>query len=437
MKKLILIILLSFFFFSCKEEPTKPQTETNLTLEVLDKSCTEVWIDIKANDQANKLGSVYLNDEFRTQLYLKDTLVYLDELMPNKTYIIKLTNQEGIGTQTEFTTMDTTSHNFTWETFEFGGEGGSSYLRDVAIINENDIWAVGEIFIEDTYTYDSNGVWQHPYNAVHWDGSKWELKRIFFYIDPDQPNAGKISSECISVFKFENGDYIITSNVQAAVFRNGSDQYKLIHESFSWEERFGLNAIWGKSTNDFYAIGKKGNIAHYNGNSWSKIETELNGITDNNISHIFGVENILTKEYEYYLSVPPTNTVYYMTSNYSLQKLELNNKFFRGIWSKNGLSVYIAGYGIVKGINKEWIEQSELNNKFYIEIIGTGENNIVAAGLNGNVAVYNGKRWKNFKIGDGTNINFFGAAITENIAISVGAKYGNSDTGFICIGRRN
>ncbi|MAT57645.1 MAG: hypothetical protein CMF23_06685 [Ignavibacteriae bacterium] len=35
MKKLILSILLSFFFFSCKEEATKPQTETNITLEVL------------------------------------------------------------------------------------------------------------------------------------------------------------------------------------------------------------------------------------------------------------------------------------------------------------------------------------------------------------------------------------------------------------------
>jgi hypothetical protein len=47
MKKLILSILLSFFFFSCKDEPTKPSTEINLTLEVLDKSCTEVWIDVK------------------------------------------------------------------------------------------------------------------------------------------------------------------------------------------------------------------------------------------------------------------------------------------------------------------------------------------------------------------------------------------------------
>jgi hypothetical protein len=429
MKKLILSILLSILFFSCKEEPTKPQTETNLTLEVLDKSCTEVWIDIKANDQANKLGSVYLNDEFRTQFYLKDTLVYLDELLPNKTYTIKLTNQDGIGTQTEFTTMEETQSNFVWETLRIGNGNGSSYLRDVAIIDENNIWAVGEIYTEDTYTYDSNGVFQLPYNAVHWDGNEWELKRIIVNF---RGNPTFIPLE--GIYAFASNDIWMVGSLP--IHGNGTnweihDVREITNSSLS------LSKAWGTSSEDMYFVGRAGSIAHYNGSSWSKIETELNGITDNNISHIFGVENILTKEYEYYLSVPPTNTVYYMTSNYSLQKLELNNKFFRGIWSKNGLSVYIAGYGIVKGINKEWIEQSELNNQFYIEIIGTGENNIVAAGLNGNVAVYNGKRWKNFKICNGTNINFFGAAITENIAISVGAKYGNTDTGFICIGRRN
>ena len=44
----ILALLISTLFISsCKEEPTKPSTETNLTIEILDKSCTEVWIDIK------------------------------------------------------------------------------------------------------------------------------------------------------------------------------------------------------------------------------------------------------------------------------------------------------------------------------------------------------------------------------------------------------
>ncbi len=45
--------------------------------------------------------------------------------------------------------MDTTSHNFTWQTFTFG-EHSTSTLYDVAIIDENNIWAVGEIYMNDS-----------------------------------------------------------------------------------------------------------------------------------------------------------------------------------------------------------------------------------------------------------------------------------------------
>ncbi len=37
--------------------------------------------------------------------------------------------------QVQVRTMDTTSHNFTWQTFTFGDGTGSSCLYDVAIIN--------------------------------------------------------------------------------------------------------------------------------------------------------------------------------------------------------------------------------------------------------------------------------------------------------------
>jgi hypothetical protein len=47
------------------------------------------------------------------------------------------------------TTMDTTSHNFTFTTWKFGTIG-SSVLYDVAIVYENNIGAVGEIMIADT-----------------------------------------------------------------------------------------------------------------------------------------------------------------------------------------------------------------------------------------------------------------------------------------------
>ena len=57
--------------------------------------------------------------------------------------------------------MDTTSHNFIWEIDTLGI--GGSYLNDVAIIDENNIWVVGNIET-DTATY----------NAAHWDGNECE-----------------------------------------------------------------------------------------------------------------------------------------------------------------------------------------------------------------------------------------------------------------------
>ena len=46
----------------------------------------------------------------------------------------------------------------------------------IANIDENNIWAVGEIYMLDSLgNHDP-----HAYNAVHWDGLNWEMLRIFF-----------------------------------------------------------------------------------------------------------------------------------------------------------------------------------------------------------------------------------------------------------------
>jgi hypothetical protein len=179
--------------------------------------------------------------------------------------------------------MDTTSHNFTWETFEFGGAKGSSYLRDVAIIDENNIWAVGEIFTEDTYTYDSNGVWQQPYNAVHWDGNEWELKRIIVNFR-DNPTFIPLEG----IYAFASNDIWMVGSLP--IHGNGTnweihDVREITNSSLS------LSKAWGTSSEDMYFVGRAGSIAHYNGSSWSKIEsgttTDLISLTPGEGNEIF------------------------------------------------------------------------------------------------------------------------------------------------------
>lgn len=140
-------------------------------MQLKDASSTEAWLNLK-QDNISLPTTIRLlqNDVVLAEANVNsiDTTLFIENLQPNQTFSFKATNlkYQASSNEVQVITIDTTSHNFTWETFTFGG-GSSSHFNDVAIINENNIWAVGEIHTEDTDKFDSNGVWIQPYNAVH------------------------------------------------------------------------------------------------------------------------------------------------------------------------------------------------------------------------------------------------------------------------------
>jgi hypothetical protein len=147
-----LICLCTLAFVLCTypgcSSPTSPGS--SFSLSVADVSCTEAWLSlhvntIPANVTINKNGTALFN----LQLTSRDTTIYDSTLSPSQTYTYQATLGSTKSNAVTAKTMDTTSHNFTWQTFTFGGAGGS-YLNDVAIINDNNIWAVGNIFAFDS-----------------------------------------------------------------------------------------------------------------------------------------------------------------------------------------------------------------------------------------------------------------------------------------------
>jgi hypothetical protein len=146
---------------------------------------------------------------------------------------------------------DTTSHNFVWtiDTFGVGGRG-SSYLLDVSVINENDIWAVGEVHTAETDTFDSLGNWVPPFNAVHWNGQEWELRRILY-----QGGFWTIRS----IFAFSSYNVWFS----AIVKWNGLNFVEMpIPGIFIGHT---ISKMWGTSGNDLYVVGSEGLIAHSTG----------------------------------------------------------------------------------------------------------------------------------------------------------------------------
>ena len=240
-------------------DSNEPQTSSTLSLTLEDVSCTEAWLQLKSsNIQLPNNIRLLVNSAVKKTFTLstQDSLLYIDSLLPNQSYKFLATMQQSNNTSNEltFTTMDTTSHNFTCRTFNFG-QHSSSVLNDVAIINENDIWAVGRIYMNDSLG--------NPdlicYDAVHWDGNSWELIKIGGY-------GGYTRS---SVIAFSENDVWFDGVIKwdGLSYSVHMDGWPLMPNGDGWQ----VNKMWGRSSNDFYAVGSYGNIAYYNGVVWKKL----------------------------------------------------------------------------------------------------------------------------------------------------------------------
>jgi len=286
-KNYFFLILFSWLFYlvpGCKKDLTpvdNTQPEINLTVE--DVGVTEAWLRLNIQDLNSKNQITITRDTVTLEHFntlIQDTLIYDSGLFPNHDYTYTATlltsNQKPVSSSQQLTTMDTTSHDFTWQTWTFGAKG-SSILYDVAIISPDNIWCVGEIYTEDTYTYDSLGNWIQPYNAVHWDGIEWKLKRILY-----------------------QGGYWVINTIYAFNENDISFEYAVRWNGVEFEEQpipgiligQSFKKMWGTSSEDLYVVGDNGLIAYYNGKTWQRIESG----TQNNLHDIWGIHNQETDE---------------------------------------------------------------------------------------------------------------------------------------------
>lgn len=245
-----------------------------------------------------------------------------------------------------------------------------------------------------------------------------------FYIDQDQPSAGKTSSPCEASFVFNDNNFVITSNVQMAMF-NTNSEYKITKMGFAWEDRFTINSIWGTTSDDFYVVGDRGNIAQYNGSSWTKIESG----TEKRISDVCGIINTKTQKEEVYVTIAGSERIISrITSNNTLE--DVNWPFTSGleaIWSQNENLFYAVGEGIFRRKNSTWeLEESMLA----MDIDGENYNSVVVVGLGGKLNYFNGLTWYQYTPIGNSNLN--SVSIRSN-TIAITATYGNK----IIIGRRN
>ena len=425
-----------FFLFSCQRSTEPLIIPAALQLEAEGVTCTEVWLRLKGEDEYyGKTLQLYRSDSLfmERKWTRKDTLLLDEDLEPstNYSYVAKIVDDKNLLGQSaviSITTMDTTSHDFQWKVFTFGN-GGSSYLKDAAIINPDDIWCVGKI--------NASG---GPYNAAHWDGERWELRRILFKYFCDQP--GTFPAPAKSVLALDHDEVFITSGSQIAHW-NGIKQDGLDCIPIS------VNKLWGTNKNNIYAVGVLGAIAHYNGVSWRRIESSTNlGLTD-----IWGGAN--NEIYTVGLNYGQALGVVLKYDGIACQKLiegfvEGNgfnpSKLFKtqlyglteGVWLDENGTIYTAGNYLYRYKQRKWDYVRSLPENFlggdpgntyraYLHAVrGNASNDIFIFGESETLIHFNGLTWE--RLGPPYlpwSYNFwYNGDVKGNLAVGVGKTAG-------------
>jgi hypothetical protein len=304
----LLVISFSFLLKSC--DSVEPPSGLTINIALEDVSCTEAWIELTTTNlplpttitlkQFNPTGDTLSHISI---LNTQDSLLYIDSLLPNQTYklqsIIQSINLSS--NELSVTTMDTTSHEFTYEAYVFGGQYQSSILFDLAIVSENSIWAVGEIYLLDSIGQPIR------YNAAHWDGTEWKLYRIMFYTFCGQQYQNAYPASSIIAFS-EEEIWIAMKGDQIAKIENGIQTQTLC---LPWS--FAISKIWGRSSDDLYVVGSNGNIARYFNGSWRRIFSGttlgLSDIYGNNHGDLYACGGNLSSGQGIILKINSNNTV--------------------------------------------------------------------------------------------------------------------------------
>ena len=430
--RIICLILIIILLQTCNSvEPPPDNSTINLSLE--DVASIEAWIKLTTiNLPLPTTVTLTKNNVVGQNIILThaDTLLYIDSLLPNTTYNFHATSIQNPASSIssnllQVTTLDTTSHNFTFETWTFG-EHSTSVLYDVAVINENNIWAVGEIFLNDSLGQPD----PHAYNAAHWNGNEWEIKKISVEF-----RGNLITPPLEGVFAFSSSDIWLVGSLP--IHGDGND-WEIFDLRTTVDPNLSLSKSWGTTSNDIYFVGRAGSIAHYNGTSWQKIESG----TNLNLYDIYGDYSETSGTYEILVaganrSVSSEKQILKVSNTTTVTPLvtEGITSSIVDIWFKANRKYYVCGAGLFSKNNIETSEAwEELTvSSVYLESIDGYElNDIVVCGSFGELLHYNGSSWMLYDDMPGGSL-LLSVKIKDNLVVTVGI---NNSNAFVALGRR-
>ncbi len=301
-------------------------------------------------------------------------------------------------------TLPPTSHDYTWQEFTIGDEGNSNVLYDVWGTDENNVYAVGNITINDT-----------TYSVIHWDGHTWQPSR----------KSGILSA----VYGFSKEDiWAVGTSVN---HYDGTIWHRIDNDDVVLHDNKEYTCIWGTSSKNLYLGNAWGKIVHWDG---KKAEIEYKSTTSIPFTDIYGISENFIIAIGSALSYPSIGVIKMGNIWSNLEGLNLDNELLNSIYILNEKEFFIVGYN-----NYKWIEkwQKILTNSPAIlnKIRGNSFGDIVAVGYGFSLFHFNGIDWKNYSYElNKPNSAFYGIYLTKDKIFAVGGE--SFDKGKIFIGTK-
>ena len=321
---------------------------------------------------------------------------------------------------------DTTSHNFVWQKYTFGGGGGSSVLHDVAVINDTLAYAVGEIYVNDaTGQPDPN-----LYNLAKWNGKEWDLERVTVNF-----RGSSIIPPLEGIFCFSSSQIWLVGSLP--IYGDGSN-WTMYDLRTTLDPNVSLSKAWGSDPQNMYFVGRNGSMVHYANGSWQKIESGTNidiqdiwGEIDQktNQATVLAVASLLNYGRALNLLQIKNNSATMLDTT----GLHVNQ---HSIWFQTDKVFYVVGNGVYKKNSLsdiKWVQENGHPFLYKEAIRGNNWNDLFIVGDFGLVSHYNGSSWKHYNMSLPT-ANFYSVSVKGNIVAAVGQ---DGDNAVITIGRRN
>ena len=416
---IVTILLLMGTQLSCKkDEPIEPHI-TGIALSVEDASCTEAWIKVSLLDASQPRTVGVQQDGQRVltaQMTTTDSVFVVEGLLPRRTYSyvaqrLRDTSVIDVSSPVQATTMDTTSHEFS---FSFDTLGvTSSALTGVVILSDTLAFATGEVYLLDSVGHFDDT----PYNALKYDGYRFQPFRIQFYTVCGQTNRTPYPTK--SLLSLGSNDVWFAMDGDEIARWDGFAQRSTWCLPFS----FGINNLWGKTITNVYAVGDGGNIAHYDGSVWHRIESG----TAVSLNDVWGGTNRLVGENVVVVAAGNKYTagetkLLRISSSGVVDTLPWSSQTLprQSIWFDQHSKLYTCGGGVFSNNGKGWREAIGIPAIYTNRIRGNGDNDIVVAGDFGLLAHFNGWTWHVYTEVAMRLGNYESVAIKGNMMIAVG-----------------